>query len=54
VIIDIKEWMGQGYFNKIEENVPECGREKHWFLLLALILGQSSYHKLYIIIIYNI
>ena len=27
-IIDINEWIGHGYINKIEGSVPEWGREK--------------------------
>jgi len=27
-LIDIKEWIGHGYINKIEGSLPELGREK--------------------------
>jgi len=36
--IDIKEWIDNGYINKIEGSVPKLGREEDCFLSLPLIL----------------
>jgi len=31
IIIDVKEWLGRGYIDRIDESVPERAREKDCF-----------------------